>query len=135
MNIFLEQGRFDAATLSTASGAGGNTAVNLRPPENEAWLIVWAVAYNNEGGKAQYWQLKGCSTDPLTLSDSTPAINARVPLYIDYAVAHLYSPYRMPLRLTYDQYVLTYANLAAAKTIYIDYIAYKIRAWGRPANE
>lgn len=136
MNQFIEQGFLDAGVITVNSGGGGNTAVSLQPPENEAWLILWAVAYNEEGGKAQYWQIKGCvATDPVTITESTPAAMARVALYGDYGVTLNFNPWAIPLRLTNDHYAIAYANLAADKDIMIAYVAYKIRAWGTPQNE
>lgn len=135
MSIF-EYAYFTAKTATTASGAGGNTTVNLRPASGERWIVAWAAGYHDDAaGRDAIWYIVGSPDGTVELSRKTAlAANTVLELYgaNEAALNHWY---RLPIVASYDIYPQFYVSAAAAaKNVYIRALIYRLRGTGEWGN-
>jgi hypothetical protein len=82
MNDWLEYAWLDAETLTTASGAGGNTLRNVRPPAGERWLLAWLTGYHDDAARDAIWYWIGAPGGSVELGRKTAlATSTQLPLY------------------------------------------------------
>jgi len=109
----LERGIGRALVFTTASGAGGDVVVLLRPPVGELWDLYQAHAYHDDVARTMGW----------TVYDAIGPVSWLGPAY----AARLYSLWTedngspvVPLRLHHDYYLgITVVGMAAAKNAYL----------------
>lgn len=132
---FFEYSYFTAKTATTATGAGGNTTVNLRPAAGERWIIAWAAGYQDDAARDCIWYLVGSPDGTMELSRKTAlAANTVLELYgaNEAALNHWYA---LPIIATYDVYPQFYVTgAAAAKNVYIRALIYRLRGTGEWGN-
>jgi hypothetical protein len=135
MNAWLEAAWLDAATITTASGAGGNVTVNVRPAAGERWCLPWLTGYHDDAARDAIWYWIGAPGGSLELSRRTAlATSTQLPFYSANEDA-LKVPFLLPLIATYSQYPqLFIAGMAGAKNAYVRYLAYKLRGTGEWGN-
>lgn len=113
----LKNGRFDVIASNTNSGAGGNTAVTLRPAnDSEIYLVKFLSTYHNDNTAARALSISLTDgTTTLTYSDgSTYANGIYRPVLADLGVYN-------ELILTRGLYLtVTWLALAAGKVAYLD---------------
>jgi hypothetical protein len=110
-NFGMVAGRPTKQEISTASGAGGNVTVNLRPPVNTIWIPTLIVGFQDEGALVMDW----CLMDGggVIVQFSTTGANVYKYFYQDCPMAH-------PLVLTNSQYLyLLVIGMAAGKNAHI----------------
>jgi hypothetical protein len=135
MNEWLEFGWVDAVDLTTASGAGGNTTCNIRPPAGERWLLAYAIGFHDDAARNAIWYWVGAPAGTVELTRRTAlATTAKLAFYsADEDAAK--NTFMMPIVATYTQYPqFLVEGMANAKNIYVRYLAYKLRGTGEWGN-
>lgn len=104
-------------------GTAATENVDMRPPIDEQWEIVWCRAYHDDNGGARACKFNIVDSSAYALNDAA-SINNGVFKYLYTEVA---SPER--LVINYQRYLRwTVASIGAGKKGYIDALVYKYRA-------
>jgi hypothetical protein len=104
------RGMMRAKIITKASGAGGNTALDIRPPEGEYWDVIQVRAsHDDAGGLTDHWQVyDGYAIETASMYGGTGT---------RYLYPDIGNPAR-PLRLTYRCWLQFQVDgMAGAKTI------------------
>lgn len=101
-----------AVELTTASGAGGDTACDLRPAAGHAYIVLAARAYQDDAARTIEW-IGQIDSTAYVLSTSTLNASTDLQLYTS-----LPSP--VPFILTRSCYLqFKVCSMAAAKNVYV----------------
>ncbi len=99
--------------LTVASTGAGATSVNLRPAVGQAWKILYAEGFQDDGAVNHEWQF----TDPVTAAGTLAARTAAAAYerlnIVTTPATGTYQPLTEPIWVTRERY-LTYTFTASA---------------------
>jgi hypothetical protein len=100
--------------ITQASGAGGDTYANIRPPQGEVWVLKAAAASHDDVARTIAWQLNDTDTAAFASLYTEAAVTAAHYYHRDVGNAS-------DLVLSYNCYLMyKIASMAAGKTITVN---------------
>lgn len=105
--------------VTTGSGGGGNTTVELKPPANTIWIPTLIMAYHDDAARVMDWCL--FETSGAILFGESTATSVYRYFYKDCPMAH-------PLVLTFEDYIyMLVIGMAASKNVFLKAWVHEIK--------